>query len=464
LDHTSSKTDKKEFERRFDKNVMMTQTLSKAEIVYTFYKNFTDSIYFLGIERINYSSINAKFTISLTKGDGKVATETYTYKLFKELLKTQSLHNLQDDVGTSSESFQTYTEYFLDFFNVLSTSSDMVDPSIYKSLQFNVDDIFQMDDVGNITIQGELINHSFSYSDNVFCAAYATPNKLMLLYFDLNDFNLSNTIEYEFEDMTLITSLTCGKDFVVYSKLFDKYNLRLLTLDHKTNKFSEKCHGEVRDGLYESTYLSYFKANDSTIILNSKIKDISGVKYIDLEALEGESNDFACMIKNHSLFEKKLDVTINFTLKLDIVNETYTIESAHSGKSFMLSPDRLSVLSVYWNNSTSQYEYFTSFKRETELISLVANTEENDFAVVYIQDENQLFLIDRKIENKNYDVQEAQHKILTSSIFGITDSTRIKSIRVENINRGQYNETILLCLFDSGVFASFDISDIREGF
>ncbi len=92
------------------------------------------------------------------------------------------------------------------------------------------------------------------------------------------------------------------------------------------------------------------------------------------------------MAKNHSLLEKKLEIAYSSILKRDIINQTYTIESAHSGKSFMLSSDRLSVLSISWHNDTALY--FNSFKRNTELISLLANTKDNDFAVVYIEQAN----------------------------------------------------------------------------
>lgn len=169
LSPTSAEADRIEFERRYKSNLEVTEILAKANTVYTFYKNVTDRIYFLGLEKSNFSSNSAKFTLSLSTADGATATETVTYKLMQEHFKEFQNNTAQDEeTKNSDEPESDWFEYLLDFFNVLSIKSDIIDPDLYKSLEFNVDKIFELSALDSLTINGEVISQHFSYQDYVY--------------------------------------------------------------------------------------------------------------------------------------------------------------------------------------------------------------------------------------------------------------------------------------------------------
>lgn len=212
----------------------------------------------------------------------------------------------------------------------------------------------------------------------------------------------------------------------------------MLDVDRKNHQILERCHGDLRNGVYESTYLNYFSTNSLNMILNSRIKDKHGIKYLDIESVNVSDDFTTCMKKNYSIFEKELEVAINYIMKLDMVNESYTIQSSYGSKSMMLSPDRLSVLAMYYDSFNDNYQYFSSFQRDNDLITLIANTDNNEHAVVYVEDENKIYKLDRLIGSN--EIQEITHRVLTNTIMGVSDGTKIKSIRVEVIQRTYYNE------------------------
>ena len=60
-----------------------------------------------------------------------------------------------------------------------------------------------------------------------------------MTYFDMSDFSFGRQSTYTFPDNSFITSITCGKGFAVYSRMFDDYSLRSLKLNTETNEWSE---------------------------------------------------------------------------------------------------------------------------------------------------------------------------------------------------------------------------------
>jgi hypothetical protein len=242
--------------------------------------------------------------------------------------------------------------------------------------------------------------------------------------------------------------------------MFDEYSLRVLKLDSKTNTWVEECHSERRDGLYESVFLTYFVYQNVTNILNSRIIQKGKYRHIQLEISEkyDHYNNDTCLFLNQTMFEKKIGFPIKYNFKLDMFNKTYTMKSSHSGKSFMLSLGRHSVHSIDWNEDTGVFQFFDSFRRKSEIIDILANNQKNSIALVHIREDDSLYLIHRELDTKKNLVSESYHKLLSSTFYELVSKTGIKDMRIETIDRGEFEESILLVVFSNGVFATFDLN------
>jgi len=248
-----------------------------------------------------------------------------------------------------------------------------------------------------------------------------------MTYFDMSDFSFGRQSTYTFPDNSFITSITCGKGFAVYSRMFDDYSLRSLKLNTETNEWSEHWHSEERDGLYESVYLTYYDDNKMIHILNSRILQKGKYRHIQLEISEMREkfeND-TCIFMNQTMFNKKIGFPIKYNFKLDMYNKTYTMKSSHSGKSFMMSLGRRAMHSIDWNEEASSFQFFDSYKSKSEIIDILANNQNNSIALVHIREDDSLYLIQhqkyltvhRELDTKKNLVKEVSYSMSTRLVI-----------------------------------------------
>lgn len=449
------------FEKQCEENAKSTQLLKDSDKLVMFYKNLTESIYFLTVERTDPASKDAGIMIGLIQGSGVQATATEIYHLLQLKEVTESSKNTSHKVQNETSSSSSYLEIFLNAFNLLSADFDDLYSSVTQKSSFDMSNVFQMSVTQKLNFQGELLVQSFSHNDLVFWFVHATGSEIYLTHFDLSEFNLVKQTNYTFPDNSIITSITCGKQFVVYSKLFDEYGLRELEFNPLTQQWKEKCHSEKRKGVYESVFLTHFEVDNNVNILNSRIKEYNNTEYIQLEILHMYDNTYeTCIFHNQTVFSHQLNLPIRYKKKVDMFNKTYTIKSSHSGESFLVSLNRHAVHSIDWNEEAATYQFFDSFKHKSEIIDIIANDRNNTIAIVHMRDSDMFYLIHRELDTKAEIVKESYHKLLSTPFYELVTKSPIKEMRIETIDRGLIHETVLLWVFENGVFASFDMNFI----
>ena len=242
--------------------------------------------------------------------------------------------------------------------------------------------------------------------------------------------------------------------------MFDEYSLRELVLDQNKN-FIEKWVSEAREGVFESVFLTHINVGNNIQILNSRIKEENKTKYIQLEiSIIHPNNDDHLdqwFLKNQTLFKKELEIYRNSTLKVDAFSNPYSMISDHSGKSLIMTLNKVFSFSLDWNEETKNYQFFDCFKYKDNFISLIANNKDNTVAFVYIREKDTIYTVKREINRTDNVVKESYSKILTSPFWTVVDKSKIKSMRIETIQRGAVEDLIVLIVLDSGLFVSFDL-------
>ena len=378
-----------EFENQLKEIEEITQIFKEAKKIYMIYENITDIVYFLSFSIQNSGSNNATIVLNLSKVNGQQITDTDWQS--KVLLNEMHNSYLNSDNNFTDFSSFSLTSEIYDLF------SDGFGEYVFdeKVANLSMENVLQISRIENKTFQGEMLAHSYSNEDQIFWFVAAKVGKIYLVYFDINELNFQKQLIYNFTDSIIITSLTWGKDFVVYAKMFDEYGLRELVIDHKNNNFIEKWHSELREGVYESVFLTHFIKDNNIHILNSRIKEENKTKYIQLETSKINSNldrTDHWIIRNQTLFKKELELYMNNTLKVDSFYNPYTFISDHSGKSFLISLNKVFSLSVDWNEEISGYQFFESFKYKTTIIDILANNYNNTIAFAYIKEKDIIYI------------------------------------------------------------------------
>lgn len=238
-------------------------------------------IIFIAYEQRNKSSPQANAIVSLIKIDGHQSTYTEIFHLLK--LKDSNITNEQPKPEKVNKTKTSFTSEFLDLFNLLSSDLDYLYSASPIQNSYDLSNLLNMKILDKVAIEGQNIVQSFADVDNVYCFIHSTHDQTVLTYYDMSNFTMKKYSSYTFPDNSQITSLTCGKGFVVYSRKFDQYKLRVLNLDVTKNKWEEKCHSDLREGVYESLYLSYYKNNDTYAIMNSIIKKSNDTHFVAFE-------------------------------------------------------------------------------------------------------------------------------------------------------------------------------------
>jgi hypothetical protein len=196
------------FEEQVDENIKVMELLKNSNKLVMFYKNVTDKVYFLTVHKSGYGSNEANFMLSLLNVDGYQSTYTENYHMqqFEEMQENEAERNSSSN--STEFEHQSYWETIMDMFNLLSTDLDYYYAASILRPNYHMSNILKMGMKENVTLPGEMLIHSFSHNDLIFCVIHVTTSNTYMTYYDLNDFSYSRSSTYQFPDNSLITSVT----------------------------------------------------------------------------------------------------------------------------------------------------------------------------------------------------------------------------------------------------------------